>query len=675
MDDGTKAPAMGRGTTGVLVASGVVLAAATVWSSLPVAQLHVGAGGGDAAHEELVEGQRPEELSAVEVEQLEALGYVEARPRSRGSARPRRNARSTAATPDEEHLEQLRMLGYTSSEAVPRASSPPASRSASMGRSAPDLAVRPPVLVAPSGFQLAANQPLSTFAADVDDASWVRTRERVASGGRPDPDEVRAEELVNAMPYAYPDPLLGKDFGVATEIVAHPGHPGRQLVRIGVQGRRMAAAERPPVHLTFLVDTSCSMQGRDQLPLAKVALASVAEQLGPRDTVALVTFADATEVRLPATAADTEGRRDFLDAVASLGAAGGTGMDMGLDLAYQQATHERRDVLSRVVLVSDGDANIGRLSGTAMAQTIEDRAREGVQLTALGFGTNAHGDQVLEELSNRGDGQYFAIADEDDVRHTLEERFVQTFVPLARDVKLQVEWDPEVVRSYRLVGYDDRRLTAAEFRQDAVDAGEVGMGHQVTALYVVERLPGTDEQALGVLRIRHEPAGPDIEAREDAVVLHGPVVPSPARASRDTVVALSAASLAGALRGEPMLPLSEVEPLLERAIDGSQPQADLLATVRTLAREERRPRAGVQGRSGVVSLRTEPGAFREVAVHCDGEAVATGTFRGGRAVVAGVPDGSCTADLRGRRPTVSLAVAEGSSYRCDGQPLRCRAEE
>jgi len=686
-----RANRLGETTKGrLLVTAGlglVALMGGTIWSSMPYSQLSVGSGELD------VQGAPPgiratDEMAQEERERLEALGYLTPSPgdverRERRKRRPAaaRRSREPATTEDDALRQQLMMLGYTSetSDAAPA----PAARHASARRgpvsTGPVRAARPglpPPVEVPSvhpGFQLAIHQPYSTFAVDVDDASWVRTRERLRGGGTPDASEVRLEEFVNAMPYRYPAPTDG-DFAVQTELVAHPGRVGWQLVRVGVQGRSIPIAERPPLNLTFLVDTSGSMGGRGQLRLIQQALDPLVAELGPADTLSLVSFDQDARVDLSAVSANAQGRQVFDAAVDHLRAGGGTGMSMGLDLAYEEAARRRRPgTVSRVVLVSDGDANIGRLSGDGMAASIEEHARNGILLTALGVGTGRSGDQTLETLSNLGHGQYFALADLDDARQVLVDDLVQTFVPLARDVKLQVEWDPSVVRSHRILGYDNRQLDASEFRQDAVDGGEVGMGHQVTALFVVERVPGTEEEALGVLRLRSEAPGPDAEATETAFVLHGPVAPTPAEASDDTIVAMAAAFLAAELRGHPMLPIGEVVGPLREAVDRSE--RDHLDLLRIVGGDTSTPRSTRQGRSGVVSLRTDPGAFDEVAVRCEGAAIGQGTFQGGRAVVAGLPNGPCVADLRGGRPTVSLAVAEGRSYRCDGQPLRCRAEE
>lgn len=583
---------------------------------------------------------RLQQLRAERQEALQAMGYVGGAP-------------STTATRSEPLLSSLRLKP-----------SMPAPAPAPVEQPVGEKAWTPP-----PGHTLTAQQPFTTLATDVDDASWVRARRELEAGGTPRPSEVRLEEFVNAMTYRYPDPVRG-DFGVTTERVAHPNHPDWELVRVGVQGRRGSADDRPPLNLTFLVDTSCSMAGSTGLDLAQEALVPFAEQLGEQDSVSVVTFSQHARVGLEATRADREGRRAFAETIRKLQPNGGTGMSLGLDLAYEQALrHHRPGVVSRVVLVSDGDANVGQLSGDRMAASIRKHADQGVALTALGVDTGRHGDQVLEALSNKGDGQYFGLADAGDAQRVLVDDFVGTFVPLARDVKLQVEWDPQVVRSHRMLGYENRVLGEEQFRQDVVDGGEIGMGHQVTALFVVRREPDTDEKALGVLRLRSKPPGADTEATETAFVLHGPRAGRPADAGKDTVVAMAAVSLGSMWVGEPLLALGEVVGPLREAVDPSRPEhGDLLDAVRRVLGETG---GAPQGWSGVVSMQTDIGAFDQIQVRC-GDVVKRGRFTGGRAVVSGLPDEDCVADLAGGRPTVSLTVVPGESYRCDEQPLRCR---
>jgi len=625
----------------------------------------------------------------------EALG-------KRKSARRAPNAKARRAARKRQESEALRqqltMLGYVTEDGgrtpVPverpqgraaqaplamRAPSKPGSTQPVLAslRLRPSLPEPPPPAVAheeptwspPPGHTLTVAQPFTTLAADVDDASWVRARARRAAGLVPDAAEVRLEEFVNAMPYHYPDPVDG-DFGVTTERVGHPEHPDWELVRVGVQGRRLALEERPPLNLTFLIDTSGSMQGPNGLDLAVASLRDLADQLGPDDTLSVVTFAVDADVELPATSMDPSGRKAFRKVLDRLVAGGGTGMSLGLDLAYDEALRNHRPgTVSRVVLVSDGDANVGMLSGDEMARLVGQRADDGVWLTALGVNVRGSGDEVLEALSNQGDGQYFALADARDARRTLVDDVVGTFVPLARDVKLQVEWDPEVVRSHHMLGYVNRTLSEEQFRQDAVDGGEVGMGHQVTALFVVRREPDTESRALGVLRLRSETPFADAVADEAAFVLHGPRAERPADASADTVVAMAAATLGSHWTGEPLLPLEEVLAPLRRAIDPELPEhKDLLDAIQEVASGAV---GTAQGPSGVVSMQTEVDAFDRIRVRC-GSALEWSRFTGGRAVVDGLPDGPCVADLGGGRPTVSVQVIPGESYRCDGEPLRCR---
>jgi Ca-activated chloride channel homolog len=512
-----------------------------------------------------------------------------------------------------------------------------------------------------SRFLSTATQPFSTFAADVDNASWIQAREWIQQGGRPDVGSVRLEEFVNAMPYAYPEPE--EDFGVTTELVQHSVRDVH-LVRIGVQGRHLDAASRPPLNLTFLVDVSGSMSAADKLPLVQSSLEALTAQLGPEDSVALVTYAGRSGVVLPSTRANGPGKTRILDAIRRLSSGGSTAMGDGISLAYGEAgRHHRPGAVSRVIVASDGDANVGTSSGEQLAQSIRHHADEGIALTVLGVGAGRGKDQTMEMLANKGDGQYFFLGNPEDAERVLVDRLVSTLVPLARDVKLQVEWDAEVVQEYRLLGYDNRRLADADFRNDPVDAGEVGPGHQVTALYAVKLVPGADDQALGVLRLRAKPPGPDAPANETAFVLHGPVATDPMHATVDTTVAMAAASLAGHLRGEELLPLSRAESLLARVVDPSVPEhGELLRAIRTVM-GGRGYVDGADAGSGVVSVKVKDVGFNELQVVCGGYREEV-PFRGGRAVLSRLPPVDCTATVRGDGD-VSFTVVPGASYLCD----------
>ncbi|MCB9690916.1 MAG: von Willebrand factor type A domain-containing protein [Alphaproteobacteria bacterium] len=393
--------------------------------------------------------------------------------------------------------------------------------------------------------------PLSTFAADVDTAAWTRARTMLEHGQRPAPASVRVEEVVNAFPYDYRAPEDGV-FAVGIEGLPSVYGADASLVRIGVQGRRVPPHLRKPVHLTFLVDVSGSMNGRP-LELVRSGLKMLVGELRPDDTVAIATYAGGTAVVLQPTPGSERAR--ILAALDGLRSGGSTSMASGIDLAYDLALSTYHpSAENRVIVASDGDANVGQTDPDALAARLRKAADRGITLTTIGVGGSVRGDQVMETLARKGDGQAFAVADERDAETVFVRGLTGTLQTLARDVKLQVAFDPGVVKRWRQVGYDNRVLADRDFRDDAVDAGEIGAGHQMTALYEVElheRPRGDVPMRLGVLRIRHEPPGAERgEATELELPLEGLVHDRFADASVDTRVATVAAGFASALQGQ-----------------------------------------------------------------------------------------------------------------------------
>jgi Ca-activated chloride channel family protein len=357
----------------------------------------------------------------------------------------------------------------------------------------------------------------STFSVDVDTASYTLARRKLRDGQWPAPESVRVEEWLNFFRYDYPAPTGSAPLAVHLDAAPSPFTPGRHLLRVAVQGRDVPARERKPAHLTFLVDVSGSMQGADRLPLAQRALRLLVDRLGPRDTVALVTYAGHTSLVLPHTPA-TE-RTRILAAIDALSAGGSTAMGSGLELAYQQA----RAVLqpghvSRVLVLSDGDANVGTTSHEAILQRIAREVKAGVTLTTLGFGVGNYQDARMEQLADKGNGQSLYVDSLLEARRVFETQLGGTLEVIAKDVKLQVEFDPRQVLRYRLVGYENRDIADRDFRNDAVDAGEVGAGHSVTALYELELAPGAG-QGLATVRVRHKAPEGDGPTKEQAYPL------------------------------------------------------------------------------------------------------------------------------------------------------------
>ncbi|HHO53670.1 MAG TPA: DUF3520 domain-containing protein, partial [Deltaproteobacteria bacterium] len=396
--------------------------------------------------------------------------------------------------------------------------------------------------------ELASDDFLSTFSIDVDTGSYTQARRMIHEGTVPPPRSVRTEEFVNYLDYVYPQPDEGQPFSITLEAAPHPWIAGHQILRIGIQGDRLTRSERPSMHLTFLVDTSCSMTSDDKLPLAKAALHHLVENLRPDDTVALASYAGHTAKLLdptPAASAPTIHR-----AIDGLSSGGGTAMADGMRLAYDMARAAHVDgEESRVLVLSDGDANIGQASPTQILDTLAHHAGQGITLSTVGFGAGNYRDTMMEQLADRGDGNYVYIDSQQEAERVFGEDIGATLQTIARDVKIQVQFDPDSVLAYRLLGYENREIADADFRNDEVDAGEVGAGHSVTALYdvVLRDDPPGD---IATVRIRYRPPGADRAAQEIAVRLPTAALhPSIEDASRDLRLALGCASFAEKLRG------------------------------------------------------------------------------------------------------------------------------
>ncbi len=329
-------------------------------------------------------------------------------------------------------------------------------------------------------FLTVASAPLSTFSVDVDTASYANVRSFVQSGTLPPPSAVRLEEMVNYFDYDYPQPQGAHPLNVVSELSACPWAPEHQLLRIGVQAKSAPASERPATHLTFLLDVSGSMSDADKLPLLKRSLTMLAERVRPEDTVAIVVYAGAAGVVLEPTSS----REQIKAALGRLQAGGSTHGSGGIKLAYSLARKGLNPkAVNRVILATDGDFNVGTTSDGELVRLIEEERKSGVFLTVLGFGRGNLNDSMMEKLADHGNGSYAYIDSDAEARKVLVEQGGATLVPVAKDVKLQVEMNPAAVASYRLLGYENRALRDRDFVDDKKDAGEVGLGQQVTALY------------------------------------------------------------------------------------------------------------------------------------------------------------------------------------------------
>ncbi|MBT8135696.1 MAG: VWA domain-containing protein [Gammaproteobacteria bacterium] len=365
--------------------------------------------------------------------------------------------------------------------------------------------------------KLARIDPVSTFSIDVDTGSYSNVRRFLGDGQLPPQDAVRVEELINYFSYNYPAPdTPDTPFSVITEVAPTPWNPDSLLMHIGLKGFEVPANERPPANLVFLVDVSGSMRSPDKLPLLKDALQLLTRNLEARDSVAIAGYAGGAGVILEPTSGADKAR--IMAALDNLTAAGRTNGAAGIHLAYDMA---RRGFveggINRVILATDGDFNVGTVNFEALVNLVEEKRRNGVALTALGFGSGNFNDKLLEQIADAGNGNYAYIDSRREARKVLVEEMSSTLQIIARDVKIQVEFNPDVVAEYRLVGYENRMLRREDFNNDQIDAGEIGAGHTVTALYEVT-LKGSPAQLNEPLRYAPASGTPDMLNEELAFV-------------------------------------------------------------------------------------------------------------------------------------------------------------
>ena len=329
--------------------------------------------------------------------------------------------------------------------------------------------------------------PLSTFSIDVDNASYTNVRRILNEGRMPSVDAVRTEEFINYFNYDYPIPEKEDVFLVYTELGQCPWNRDNQLLHVGLKGYTVPIGELPPANLVFLLDVSGSMDDQNKLPLLKRSFKMMVDNLNAKDRVSIVTYAGDERLVLPSTSC--ENKAEIIAAIDNLSAGGATNGEGGIEMAYQQAVaHFIKEGNNRVILATDGDFNIGKSSGGDLTRLIEEKRDLGVYLTILGFGMGNYKDAQMESLANNGDGNYFYIDDILESNHVLVDNLAGTLFTIAKDVKIQVEFNPAVVKEYRLIGYENRLMNAEDFVDDKKDAGELGAGHTVTALY--EIVPG-----------------------------------------------------------------------------------------------------------------------------------------------------------------------------------------
>lgn len=413
----------------------------------------------------------------------------------------------------------------------------------------------------------ASEQPVSTFSIDVDTGSYANVRRMLNQGVRPPADAVRAEEMINYFSYGHPAPTSPDvPFRVTTELAPAPWNAQRQLLMIGIKGYDVPRAKLPPANLVFLIDTSGSMDAPDKLPLLKQAFSQLTRQLRPQDRVSIVVYAGSAGLVLAPTPGDRQ--EEILAALDHLQAGGSTNGGDGIRLAYAMARQAYVEGgANRVLLATDGDFNVGTTDQGALETLVADQRKSGIALTTLGFGQGNYNDALAEKLADVGDGNHAYIDSVAEARKVLVQQMGGTLLTIARDVKIQLEFNPALVAEYRLIGYENRALRREDFANDKVDAGDIGAGHEVTALYEITPV-GSDAAQLPALRYGNAapmPASADAAANEvadlrlrykrpgqaDSRLIDNPILRTSLRprASSTLRFAASVAAYADALRG------------------------------------------------------------------------------------------------------------------------------
>ena len=329
-----------------------------------------------------------------------------------------------------------------------------------------------------------ADHAVSTFSIDVDTGSYSNTRRFLNDGRLPPVDAVRAEEMINYFDYQYPQPNSIHPFSVTTEIVDSPWKENAKLIKIGIQAKDLATKQLPPANLVFLVDVSGSMDAPDKLPLVKQTLRLLTEQLRPQDKVTIITYASGEKLVLEPTFGDQKDK--ILRVIDALQASGATAGEQAIQLAYQQAEKAMlKNGINRILLATDGDFNVGITDFSTLKGMVAEKRKSGISLTTLGFGTGNYNEQLMEQLADAGDGNYSYIDNKNEAKKVVQRQLSSTLATVAQDVKIQVEFNPATVKEYRLVGYENRMLKQEDFNNDKVDAGDIGAGHNVTAIYEI----------------------------------------------------------------------------------------------------------------------------------------------------------------------------------------------
>ncbi|WP_425444866.1 vWA domain-containing protein [Tabrizicola aquatica] len=469
-----------------------------------------------------------EPMDGITAEEFELSGEILspnlAQPEPAAPARSEPAAKTEApgnlalSEPIEEEAAPSAPMGLPEAEARLRLEAPAETADGAVGYIAADPVIAPlPDLVQPqvqdseayataaaNPVKVTAEEPVSTFSIDVDTASWAVIRSSLNLGVLPTPDQVRVEEMVNYFPYAYPAPTPEAAFSTNVSVMQTPWNTGTRLVTIGIQGALPAVADRPPLNLVFLIDTSGSMEDPNKLGLLKQSLALMLAELRPEDQIAIVAYAGSAGQVLPPTPAAE--RETILAALETLSAGGSTAGAEGLELAYQVAEAMKADgEISRILLATDGDFNVGVSDPEGLEAYVARQRETGTYLSVLGFGRGNLDDAVMQALAQNGNGTAAYIDTLSEARKVLVDQLTGALFPIADDVKIQVEWNPAEVAEYRLIGYETRALRREDFNNDRVDAGAIGAGRQVTAIYEVTA-PGSDALRNDPLRYGAAPA-------------------------------------------------------------------------------------------------------------------------------------------------------------------------
>jgi Ca-activated chloride channel family protein len=417
--------------------------------------------------------------------------------------------------------------------------------------------------------QAVGEEPVSTFSIDVDTASYSVARRYLNDGTLPPVDAIRAEEVINYFDYAYPLPdNADAPFAASVTVTDTPWNGDTQLMHIGIQGYDIEVDERPRANLVFLMDVSGSMNSPDKLPLAVQGLKQMLPEMHPDDTVSIVVYASASGVVLEPTPVSDRGRIEA--ALDGLSAGGSTAGGEGLRLAYAMAERNfDEEAVNRVIMVTDGDFNVGITQDERLEDFVARKRDTGIYLSVMGFGRGNYNDALMQTIAQAGNGTAGYVDTLQEARRLLVEEASSTLFPIANDVKIQVEFNPALVAEYRLIGYETRQLERADFNNDAVDAGEIGSGHSVTAIYEIaapdsdglqldplryQAAPdasGTSDE-FAFLRLRYKQPGEDESQLIETPITTGNVLPL-AQTSEDVRFAIAAAGYAQLLRGDPYL--------------------------------------------------------------------------------------------------------------------------